>query len=76
MALENPQGFVLKPQREVGGWNLYSDELVKALKLMDSKEREAYILMQKIVPPATKGSLVRRGKKLFTREISFVSLEC
>jgi glutathione synthetase len=60
-ALEHPDEYVLKPQREGGGNNLYNDELVRALKHMSYQERGAYILMQKIVPPPTHGQLVRGG---------------
>ena len=65
MALDNPQNFVLKPQREGGGNNLYDNELVKALKSMSYDERGAYILMQKIRPPASPGSLVRGGEIVY-----------
>eukprot|EP00566_Odontella_aurita_P013126 CAMPEP_0113561892 /NCGR_PEP_ID=MMETSP0015_2-20120614/20225_1 /TAXON_ID=2838 /ORGANISM="Odontella" /LENGTH=458 /DNA_ID=CAMNT_0000463731 /DNA_START=401 /DNA_END=1777 /DNA_ORIENTATION=+ /assembly_acc=CAM_ASM_000160 len=64
-ALENPAGYVLKPQREGGGNNLYSDEMVAELKSMSYKERGAFILMQRIMPPAFSGKLVRGGRILY-----------
>ena len=64
-ALANPNAYVLKPQREGGGNNLYDDELVQALQSMSYAERGAYILMQKIVSPATDGVLVRRGEIVY-----------
>lgn len=67
-ALAKPTEFVLKPQREGGGNNLYDDEMVAALKTMSYAERGAHILMQKIVPPSTKGMLVRGGKVVYRGE--------
>jgi len=64
-ALSNPGGYVLKPQREGGGNNLYDDELVSALQTMTYAERGGYILMQKIQPPGTKGKLVRGGRVVY-----------
>uniref|UniRef100_A0A7R9W767 Glutathione synthetase n=2 Tax=Pseudictyota dubia TaxID=2749911 RepID=A0A7R9W767_9STRA len=67
-ALENPSGYVLKPQREGGGNNLYGEEMVAALKSMSYKERGAFILMQRIMPPAFSGKLVRRGDIVYDGE--------
>jgi len=64
-ALANPNGFVLKPQREGGGNNLYDQELVDALSSMSFEDRRAFILMQKIMPPSTAGKLVRGGKIIY-----------
>lgn len=64
-ALENPHDYVLKPQREGGGNNLYDDDLVRALQTMSFEERGAFILMQKIKPPSTLGTLVRRGEAVY-----------
>ena len=64
-ALANPHGFVLKPQREGGGNNLYDDDLVKQLKSMSYVERGAFILMQKIMPPSVPGKLVRGGEIVY-----------
>ena len=44
-----PEDFVLKPQREGGGNNLYGEALQKRLE--DPKGLAAYILMQRIRPP-------------------------
>lgn len=54
--------YVLKPQREGGGNNVYGSEIRTALlKMKNSKERAAWILMDRIRPPITKGYLVRAG---------------
>lgn len=66
LATSNPRGFVLKPQREGGGNNLYGDEVAAAIKRMSPSELEGYILMERIFPnenPAVRyclGSLRRR----------------
>lgn len=52
MALENPTRFVLKPQREGGGNNMYGENVKSYLeKIKDSDERSAWILMERINPP-------------------------
>jgi len=62
-ALNNPEKYVLKPQREGGGNNIYGRDIVPFLsKLKDSDERNAYILMDRINPPITTNYVVRPGK--------------
>jgi glutathione synthase len=68
MALANPHSYVLKPQREGGGNNLYDDALVEALTTMTHTERGAYILMDKILPPSSPGSLVRGGTIVYNAD--------
>ena len=48
-ACRDPGSFVLKPQREGGGNNLYGEQL--ALRLADPSGLGAFILMQRIRPP-------------------------
>ena len=48
MALATPEQFVLKPQREGGGNNVYGEDIRPFLEpIRDSKERTAYILMDR-----------------------------
>mmetsp|Transcript_7975 Transcript_7975/g.8124 ORF Transcript_7975/g.8124 Transcript_7975/m.8124 type:complete len:505 (+) Transcript_7975:214-1728(+) len=54
--------YVLKPQREGGGHNYYGHELKHMLATMSERERAAYILMQRIIPPVQESVLVREGK--------------
>nr|CAI5819025.1 unnamed protein product [Callosobruchus analis] len=62
MAISNPERYVLKPQREGGGNNIYGFEIKDTmLRMKDSKERTAWILMEKICPPLTRGYVVRPG---------------
>ncbi|NWX83235.1 GSHB synthetase, partial [Nothoprocta pentlandii] len=59
-AIADPDCFVLKPQREGGGNNLYGEELRHVLeKIKDSPERTSYILMDKIKPRPSKNYLLR-----------------
>lgn len=61
-ARARPENFVLKPQREGGGHNLYGAELVEALDRLTPEERAAYILMEKICPPPFESHFVRDGQ--------------
>ncbi|CAL4892672.1 unnamed protein product [Urochloa decumbens] len=63
-AIESPELFVLKPQREGGGNNIYGDNLRETLVRLrkdGGDELAAYILMQRIFPPASPCYLVREG---------------
>ncbi|XP_070796039.1 glutathione synthetase isoform X2 [Pituophis catenifer annectens] len=60
IAIADPDRFVLKPQREGGGNNLYGNELKQVLeKIKDSSERTSYILMDKIKALPTLNYLLR-----------------
>ncbi|XP_064988189.1 glutathione synthetase, chloroplastic isoform X2 [Musa acuminata AAA Group] len=63
-AIEKPDLFVLKPQREGGGNNIYGDnvrETLIRLQQQGTEELAAYILMQRIFPTASLAFLVREG---------------
>ncbi|KAG2487617.1 hypothetical protein HYH03_013756 [Edaphochlamys debaryana] len=60
-ALEHPEAFVLKPQREGGGNNLYDEELRQRLR-EGGEGLSAFILMQRILPPTNQSVLVRNGQ--------------
>jgi len=63
-AIARPDTYVLKPQREGGGNNLYGDEIREYLqKLGNSDERNAFILMDRISPPVTSNYMVRPGQE-------------
>ncbi|TSS48085.1 Glutathione synthetase [Bagarius yarrelli] len=65
MALAKPDQYVLKPQREGGGNNIYGDEIRCVLERMkNSTERTAYILMNKIQPKPICNYLCREGDPL------------
>ncbi|CAD6252960.1 unnamed protein product [Miscanthus lutarioriparius] len=63
-AIEKPDLFVLKPQREGGGNNIYGHDLRDTLIKLQKEQGEslaAYILMQRIFPKASLTALVRDG---------------
>nr|XP_029520362.1 glutathione synthetase [Oncorhynchus nerka] len=65
MALAKPDQFVLKPQREGGGNNLYGAEICQVLEgVKQSTERMAYILMDKVKPRPVHNYLLRLGTPL------------
>jgi glutathione synthetase len=65
-------GYVLKPQREGGGYNFYGENLAKKLSenvvrddvgtIQLSDELAEYILMQRLFPPQQTAILMRGGK--------------
>lgn len=60
MGINKPNKFVLKPQREGGGNNIYNENIKTWLSSMrDSQERTAWILMDRIYPPLQKNYLIR-----------------
>lgn len=58
LAIRNPDRYVLKPQREGGGNNLYDQEMVKAIQSMSMDEQKAYVLMERIMTPQEQSVLV------------------
>jgi glutathione synthase len=61
-AKRRPSGFVLKPQREGGGNNLFGNELKRALETWSPHALASHILMEKIEPPSSVNTLVRNGQ--------------
>ena len=56
------QGFVLKPQREGGGNNIYRGAIPNFLKDLGSEDKwSGHILMEIIEPPAQRNSIFREG---------------
>ncbi|KAM6596847.1 hypothetical protein CsatA_007371 [Cannabis sativa] len=63
-AIETPELFVMKPQREGGGNNIYGNDVREALKALQkegTEEDAAYILMQRIFPTVFSTYLLRDG---------------
>ncbi|XP_074068201.1 glutathione synthetase isoform X1 [Macrotis lagotis] len=61
-AIAAPDRFVLKPQREGGGNNLYGEEIAQTLEqLRGSEKRASYILMEKIEPEPFGNCLLQAG---------------
>ncbi|KAJ2081539.1 Glutathione synthetase [Coemansia sp. RSA 988] len=62
MALEAPEKYVVKPQREGGGYNTYGEEIPKVLGRMSMEERRGHILMELIRAPGFDNILLRNGQ--------------
>lgn len=60
-AMARPGEFVMKPQREGGGNNLFDDELRAALAGSSAEERRPFILMERIAPVTHTALLVKEG---------------
>mmetsp|Transcript_25581 Transcript_25581/g.42862 ORF Transcript_25581/g.42862 Transcript_25581/m.42862 type:complete len:546 (-) Transcript_25581:148-1785(-) len=63
-AIHHTERYVLKPQREGGGNNLWLDDMKEALELktMTKQERTAYILMSCIEQEPFTAALLRNGQ--------------
>lgn len=61
-AIEKPGDYILKPQREGGGNNLYDDELKKVLTTWDKKDIAQFLIMEKIRAPKIKHYMLRAGR--------------
>ena len=67
MALKDPEKFVLKPQREGGGFNHYGEKVREVLRQVGhTPERASFILMDRVRPPSQQGLILRAGQ--FTLE--------
>ena len=55
-------GYVLKPQREGGGNNIYKSKIPEYLKSIPEDHWGGYILMELIVPPKMRNMIVRNGQ--------------
>lgn len=62
LGVEQPDKFVLKPQREGGGNNLWGPEIRDALQKMTPKERGAFILMRRIEQEPFDAAVMRDGQ--------------
>ncbi|SCU82041.1 LAFA_0C08724g1_1 [Lachancea sp. 'fantastica'] len=69
MAFESPERFVLKPQREGGGNNIYKAEIPVFLKSIHEREWSGYILMELIKPEPTTQNIVIRGSETLREPI-------
>lgn len=60
---EKAQKYVLKPQREGGGNNIYGADIPPFMtSLGDERNYRGHILMELIEPPSVKNSIVRNGE--------------
>ncbi|KAI0007805.1 glutathione synthase [Xylariaceae sp. FL0662B] len=56
------KAYVLKPQREGGGNNIYRSAIPPFLKSIPKSHWPSYILMELITPPPVKNTILRNGK--------------
>lgn len=64
LAFSNPQDYVLKPQREGGGNNIYKEDIPSFLNSLPENDWEAYILMELIHPETHNNLILRNGEIL------------
>jgi glutathione synthase len=62
LALNKPEYYVLKPQREGGGNNIYRQNIPEFLKSIPESHWSGYILMELIEPPVLENTIVRNGQ--------------
>lgn len=62
LAFQKPENFVLKPQREGGGNNIYKQDIPGFLKSIPEKDWAGYILMELIHPPTYQNKIIRDGE--------------
>ncbi|EJS41788.1 gsh2p [Saccharomyces arboricola H-6] len=60
LALNEPSKYVLKPQREGGGNNVYKENIPGFLKSIEERHWDAYILMELIEPQLNKDNIILR----------------
>ncbi|KAJ3335549.1 Glutathione synthetase [Gonapodya sp. JEL0774] len=68
--IENPTNYVLKPQREGGGNNVYGRSIPPLLASLPSTSHRAFILMDRINCPAHPSIFVRSGKSSHVAAVS------
>ncbi|XP_054158697.1 glutathione synthetase-like [Oppia nitens] len=77
MALGEPNRFVLKPQREGGGYNYFGGQLARKLdEIRHTKERESYILMELIRPPKVPNHILAPNKSLAANSFRPSNITC
>ncbi|KAJ2763198.1 Glutathione synthetase, partial [Coemansia sp. BCRC 34490] len=69
-ALSSPANYVVKPQREGGGYNTYGADIPALLGRLTEEERKAYILMDLIRAPGFNNVLLREGKLISSEVVS------
>ncbi|CCG82387.1 Putative uncharacterized protein [Taphrina deformans PYCC 5710] len=62
IALGRPQKYVLKPQREGGGHNIYRSAIPDFLRSIPEDHWPGYILMELIEPPEAHNAILRTGQ--------------
>uniref|UniRef100_A0A914ICM3 Glutathione synthetase n=1 Tax=Globodera rostochiensis TaxID=31243 RepID=A0A914ICM3_GLORO len=61
-AIQNPDKYVLKPNREGGGNNIWGEKVKEKLLTFTPEEQNAHILMERLNPMVVKNYMVRPRK--------------
>lgn len=64
IALNSPEKYVLKPQREGGGNNIYRSKIPDFLRSIPESHWSVYILMELIEPPNLENIIARNGETM------------
>jgi glutathione synthetase len=62
LAFEQPEKYVLKPQREGGGNNIYRDNIPPFLNSIPKENWGGYVLMELIQPAEIRNKILRAGE--------------
>ncbi|KAG4305045.1 hypothetical protein PORY_001720 [Pneumocystis oryctolagi] len=62
LLMDNPQNYILKPQREGGGNNIYGPEIINFLRTIPESHKQHYILMERIYPPSHANTIIRNNE--------------
>uniref|UniRef100_A0A183BZ73 Glutathione synthetase n=1 Tax=Globodera pallida TaxID=36090 RepID=A0A183BZ73_GLOPA len=73
-AIQNPDNYVLKPNREGGGHNIWGKEVKKKLLTFTPEEQNAHILMERLNPMVFKNYMVRLEKLDYTEMTTELSI--
>lgn len=69
LVMETPENYVLKPQREGGGHNVYKKDILEFLNKLPKEQWKAYILMEIIDTASRKENYIVRDGKLSSEPI-------
>lgn len=69
-AISNPNKYVLKPQREGGGNNLWGEEIPAKLRSAGEEEKAAFILMERINSLTKKQIMLKNGHVAHVQGVS------
>ena len=74
-AIDNPTHWVLKPQREGGGNNMYGQDMISALETLDKDELSQFVLMEKMIPVPQPALAIDGPKSINARTIVPIMVE-
>lgn len=72
--LKDPESYVIKPQREGGGNNIYGKDIPQFIKELKEDEYSSYIVMSRILPTINEGHLVRNSERIYKQVVSEIGI--